>query len=577
MSLKDTMMNTIIIKNLKKHGKEKIARFDAASLRAVEENKALMMRILHDCKDTEYGKKYHFADIRNVDDYRKNVPMTTYSDYEEYIDRMTVHGEKNLLSAYPVVYYASTSGTSGSPKKIPVSDHSLELFRELETAFKIGIGDEYCRNALHRPCNIGKALVLLSFSKTMLPDGTPFGSISAAALDEKSLELMKYFITTPKEAVISKENVNLNYINARYGIAEPNVTILTTAYIPAMVDLMNYIKKEWKMLVDDIRNGTIDSSITMPDELRRTLTARLRPNPQRADELTREFEKGFDSTIMRRIWPNLDFIASIWAGNFRLYARKLQEFSGRSIPYFTASYVSSEGIFAVARHPFDQSYNLIPYSCFFEFIPQDGERYKEDDENPQTVLMDELEEGKEYEVVITNQSGFYRYRMGDVVRVTGFYNETPQVEFKFRKKNVVSIAGEKFTEDHLLTSIREFERRSDVRVTDYCMYPDRDCAPGRYVVLIEPDTDVDPARVEEYADILSEEFTRASTSYAHYVHGGNMGRPKVIFLQKETFQLQRELKMYRFGLSENQLKTVRVLTTPEQIKFFTTLKECESK
>lgn len=48
--------------------------------------------------------------------------MTTYADYEEYINRMKEDGERNLLSSYPVVYYASTSGTSGSPKKIPVTD-----------------------------------------------------------------------------------------------------------------------------------------------------------------------------------------------------------------------------------------------------------------------------------------------------------------------------------------------------------------------------------------------------------------------------------------------------------------------
>ncbi|MDO4403570.1 MAG: GH3 auxin-responsive promoter family protein, partial [Atopobiaceae bacterium] len=150
-------------------------------------------------------------------------------------------------------------------------------------------------------------------------------------------------------------------------------------------------------------------------------------------------------------------------------ARRQQEYSGRSIPYYTMSYVSSEGIFGVARHPHDQCHVMLPKSCFFEFIPVVNG--KNDDEAPdaKTVLLNEVQEGKDYELVITNQSGFYRYRMGDVIRVIGFYNESPMVTFKYRKKNIVSIAGEKFTEDHLLSAVRSFERKTGINVIDFCM------------------------------------------------------------------------------------------------------------
>jgi hypothetical protein len=203
----------------------------------------------------------------------------------------------------------------------------------------------------------------------------------------------------------------------------------------------------------------------------------------------------------------------------------------------------------------------------------DGRGAGEEKENPETLLIDEVEEGKEYELVITNQSGFYRYRMGDVIKVIGFYNESPLIVFKYRKKNIVSIAGEKFTEDHLLSAIKEFERRSEINVIDFCMYPDRESVPGRYVILIEPEEVVSKERLDECTDILSEELERASTSYAHYIAGGNMGKAKIIFLQQQVFQLHREIKMYKMGLTENQLKTARVLNTPELIKFFTSQAE----
>jgi hypothetical protein len=562
-----------VIKTAKKRGRTALRKFDDSTIHASSNNKELLKKLLNDNKETEYGKKYNFASIRNISDYQQQVPLTTYDDYETYIDRMTEHGERNLLTAYPVVFYASTSGTSGSPKKIPVTDKGLSVFQNHSATIQFAVFSEFYKNTKWKDFHNGAVFLLLSLSHEPLKDGVEFGSISSAALDEEKLKAMSYFITTPKEVLSHTQNTDLKYLHSRYALAEREISMMAGAYIPALVDIMNYIKENQKDLVSDIRNGIIGKGIRMPDELRKTLEEDLKPDPKRADELETIFSEGFNEKIMQKIWPKLQGISAIWAGNFSMYARKLQQFSGRSIPYYTNTYVSSEGVFGIARHPFDQCYAMIPESCFYEFIPMDGKAGSDEENNPQTLLIDEVEEGKEYELVITNQSGFYRYRMGDVIRVVGFYNESPLVVFKYRKKNIVSIAGEKFTEDHLLSAIREFERRTDISIIDYCMYPDREAEPGRYVIIIEPNEKVPAEKLEECKKVLAEELTRASTSYAHYVHGGNMGEPEIIFLQSQTFQLQREMKMYKTGLTENQLKTVRVLTTKEQIGFFNALKE----
>ena len=567
------IIRKIVIKTAKKRGRTALRKFDDSTIHASSNNKELLKKLLNDNKETEYGKKYNFASIRNISDYQQQVPLTTYDDYETYIDRMTEHGERNLLTAYPVVFYASTSGTSGSPKKIPVTDKGLSVFQNHSATIQFAVFSEFYKNTKWKDFHNGAIFLLLSLSHEPLKDGVEFGSISSAALDEEKLKAMSYFITTPKEVLSHTQNTDLKYLHSRYALAEREISLMAGAYIPALVDIMNYIKENQKDLVSDIRNGTIGKGIRMPDELRKTLEEDLKPDPKRADELETIFSEGFNEKVMRKIWPKLQGISAIWAGNFSMYARKLQQFSGRSIPYYTNTYVSSEGVFGIARHPFDQCYAMIPESCFYEFIPMDGKAGSDEENNPQTLLIDEVEEGKEYELVITNQSGFYRYRMGDVIRVVGFYNESPLVVFKYRKKNIVSIAGEKFTEDHLLSAIREFERRTDISIIDYCMYPDREAEPGRYVIIIEPNEKVPAEKLEECKKVLAEELTRASTSYAHYVHGGNMGEPEIIFLQSQTFQLQREMKMYKTGLTENQLKTVRVLTTKEQIGFFNALKE----
>lgn len=567
-------MNEKVLAVMKKQSFEALHALDESTASAVSANKQLLYTILNDNSDTEYGKKYHFSDIKDVEEYRKMVPLTTYDDYDSYIERMTENGEENLLTAYPVVYYASTSGTSGSPKKIPVSDRGLDVFRKYASSVMLSVISEFYNNTKYEDAPTGFRMMMVSFSRNPLPCGVDFGSISAACMTDKSIELLPYIASTPREVMFCRENADLKYLHARYGLAQRDIVYFTGAYIPALLDMSNYICENWEMLVEDIRKGEINKSVQMPDDLRKTLEASLKPNPERADELEKEFKKGLGKNILKRIWPKLSAVSAIWAGNFSSYARKIQDsFTGRSIPFYTMSYASSEGIFAVARHPFDQCYCMIPGSCFFEFIPMDGKAAETEEDNPRTLLMDELEEGKEYELVITNQSGFYRYRMGDVIKVIGFYNETPMIVFKYRKKNIVSIAGEKFTEDHLLSAVREFERRSGINIIDFCMYPDRDVVPARYVILLEPEKIVPKEHLDECQSILFEELARASTSYAHYVTGGNMGKPKIVFLQQQVFALHRELKMYKMGLSENQLKTVRVLSTPELIKFFSSQAE----
>ena len=544
--------------------------FDQSTESAAKVNTQLLMTLINDSKDTEYGKKYGFSDIHDADAYREKVPLTTYSDYEGYIDRMTHGNEANLITSYPIVYYAETSGTAGKSKYIPVSDRGLEVFRKYSGGLMSSVLSEFHKTTHLQDMPDGFRFVILSMSKHSLPNGIPHGSISASSVSNDNLKVMQFFMTTPPEVMFCEENANLKYLHAFFALSERKVSIITGSYIPIILDTVNYIRDNWQMLTNDIRSGTLSNNVTIPDDLREKLSAKISPDPERADELEREFTKGFDDTILKRIWPSLSGIAAIWGGNFSSYARKLQKYSGMTIPYYTTSYVSSEGVFAAARHPYDQYYIMIPGSCFYEFIPVSSP----DDDGTKTVLIDGVQEGRDYELVITNQSGLYRYRTGDVIRVIGFYNESPMIVFKYRKKAVMSITGEKFTEDDLASAVREFERKTGISVVDFCMYPDRSTEPGRYVIIMEPDEEVPQSHMNELADIMEQVLIHASDDYSHYVSNGgsrSIGKPRLIFLQPETFQLFREVRMYKTGLSDNQLKTIRILNDPAVIIFFTGL------
>ena len=99
------------------------------SLRAREISRETLMRLIRENADTEYGRKYGFCGIRSYEDYAGKVPLSTYEDYEPYIEEMLCCGRKNLITADEVVYYAHTSGTSGASKMIPCTQRALEIGR----------------------------------------------------------------------------------------------------------------------------------------------------------------------------------------------------------------------------------------------------------------------------------------------------------------------------------------------------------------------------------------------------------------------------------------------------------------
>ena len=114
-------MSNNILQTFIAEGTRVLARMEKESLCANELSRELLMRLVRENEDTEYGRKYGFRDIHSYADYAAKVPYSGYEDYEPYIERMLCFHEKNLISSAETVYYAHTSGTSGASKLIPCS------------------------------------------------------------------------------------------------------------------------------------------------------------------------------------------------------------------------------------------------------------------------------------------------------------------------------------------------------------------------------------------------------------------------------------------------------------------------
>ncbi len=358
------------------------------------------------------------------------------------------------------------------------------------------------------------------------------------------------------------KNFNQKYLRAFYALKERDIVCLVAPFMTALVDTMYYIESNWRSLVDDIEVGRLDPAIEMDEDFRSEANSRLKHDPERAAELRAVFEKGFDEPVIPKIWPNCDYLSAIGGGGFVSYTQKMKRYSG-DIPIYFNSYGASEGPISSCLEMGKPESTVIPANGFFEFIPVD-----DDSGDPtKTLDLDELEVGCEYEIVVTNLAGFYRYRLGDVVEVAGYDGESPRLLFKYRKNQMVSIAGEKTNEAAAAWVVREFEKATGEAITDFSLYADTDDLPGRYVMFMEPEKHIPKEKLKHYRDICEEKLCIANPPYSGELNEKHLLPMKLYFLQQETYYLYRDMMMLK-GISENQIKPVRVIDTPRKEKFF---------
>ena len=524
-------------------------------------NTELLMKIVRDNKDTEYGKKYGFAEIESIEDYQRRVPITMFDDYAGYIYEMTEEGKTNLITAYPVNHYAKSSGTMGNPKRIPVSDPSLFILNKYNYLIRTAIQCDALGFGWIEPPVIN----LIEAPMSTLKNGATYGAISGkivAALGDK----LPLFMTSPVEALIPDVKTNARYLHARFALMNKSSSLAICSYISMILEMMQYIEKEWDMLVRDIEQGTIDESIKMPDEVRASLMAKIRPMPERAAELREIFEAGFDEPVMPRIWPDMVCMVGISTGGFSDYLRRLKEkYAGDGYRYLFPGVTASEGLFTTPVEMDDFRSILVPDSMFYEFIPVDT------DDPADIVTMDKLEVGRVYEIVATNLSGFYRYRVRDALKVVGMYNNTPMMEFQYRIDQSLSMTGEKTTEVALRTALEMTETELGFSVIDFSVYPDVGDT-LRYVYLIEPDSLPEGLTREAVAESLNANLCKTNAQYGDKIVRGLLQRLDVKYVQPETYLLYRDLAISK-GTASSQLKPPRILSNDIQKRFFLALLE----
>ncbi|XP_033125835.1 GH3 domain-containing protein-like [Anneissia japonica] len=525
------------------------------------QEKILFERISRD-KDTVYGKMHNFASIKSVLEFKVQHPLVRYDKVKPYVNRI-MEGEENILIAERPSILAITSGTSGRPTIIPMIKKQSSMFL-LE-------GVTICMNrmfdAYPHSKQLQKSLKIFYTPKARTsPAGIPVGPNSSSP---KNSGGMLEMYTTPLPAYDIMKEEELLYIHLLFALCDRNLGTIEANFASLIHSVFVAMELQWQQLTKDIQTGRINPSLDIPDSIRESVQKHLKPDPDRADELRSQFSQGFKG-VAKRLWPHLNVILATDTGAFDLYGRKLKAYYTYGIPIYSPLYAASEGLIGINMWPQDEDryYMLVPNSMFYEFIPiQDSGQTQ-----PETLLIDEVEEGSTYELVITNISGLYRYRFGDVVKVIRFHNQCPVVEFICRQGQLLNVRGEKTYEDLLYNVLlNTVNSWPSTQLVDYTTM-ESVMLEGKverkspfYVLFLELSTNCEISEAKK--KMLDENLCEKSFVYNSFREKGSISQMQVHVVKSGSFRRLKAYLLANTSVSANQFKVPRVLRNEEAVAF----------
>ena len=554
MNRRDFLTKVIVGLMIKK-GYLDIRSMHRNAVNARAKNEKLLFRILDRNSDTEYGRKYHFGEIRTVEDFRRMVPITDYHAYEDYIDRMVNHDETNLITSHHVVGYAQSSGTVGGRKYIPLTQPQINVYTKHTVTRMMACADKYCRRNYGRRLKPGRGLYTNHAICEYLPNGILSSNVADVAARQLGF-LYPYILSNPYKRLFTQYEAEFRYVNTRFALQDRDTMYSFSVFLKMFTDLMIYLKNHWETIVDDIEKGTVSDIANATPEVLKMLKAKIRPDPVRAAELRCEFEKGFDETIVPRIWPNMSAICGIGTSTFEQFYKLSRTMTG-DIPYDFSIYGASEGLFAAVDELNSAKQLMLVESCFYEFIPTEDES--------RILCLDELEVGKEYEIIITTQSGLYRYRCGDVIKVVDYLGECPYIQFAYRKGQLLNLAGEKTTEEHMQTAVDRIAEEAGCRILNWTVDSVITAQPCHYLLMLENNEGKDLREYTPYADKVLREI---NPRYAHFADRGVLGKVQIVNLEAGTNAAWISNREKASGASVSMIKPVRILDTDKKKAFF---------
>lgn len=498
---------------------------------------------------TAYGVD-HGLDGPSVRQAFEALPTTTYADYAPYIERIAA-GEPNVLSSEPVIYFSTTSGTTGPPKMIPVTRRKMRLSVATKgTSMGLAV-----RAGMLKPMRGPFMTIMTEHVGGATAGGLQKGAATTGGFRQLG-GISDAILSSPNEVARVPDQAASRYLHLLFGLRAQHLwTIL--AFFPATVLFaMRDLHEHAEQLLRDVADGTISPELALSAESRASLERRLRPAPERARALAKLLEQG--RFTVADIWPDIGSILTATGGAFHFYVDQLEPFLG-GVPIFSPVYSASEGTFAYGFDATRPHYLLTPAQVYLELLPVE----LMDDPQARPIPAWQAEPGRSYELVVTSLDGLLRYRVHDVVKVLEFCGQTPVIEFVERRGQVVDIVGEKTAEHHVVEAIDAASHLVDEPLVDYVLAPDTEHTPAGYVLAIEEwhgDCE-NNLKAREFVRAVDAALRRITPDYDEEVELGTLGPMSLLLLRPGAFERLRK-RLTAAGAADSQVKTPHVVPDP---------------
>lgn len=369
-------------------------RLDDITYEPMRTQEEFIMRLIRENAKTAYGHDHGFENIRNMDEFRSFVSLSTFDDYAAYIDRI-VNGERNVLTTYQTEHISE----SHNHCKIPLSRWSLQ------SCYDYSFSSGFYIAAHHGFLTDGMTLNLIDNNIDRLASGITVGNILGRLLTKREFDNDQIYVI-PIDIIKSAEQPEKLYLQALFALYQQDISLTLCDQYINMLDMLSYIEKHWPKLTDDIEKG----NVYVPSSPKRACAIR---------EIMESHHVGTE--LVTQLWPRMHCIMVYDVDSLSTSFEFLRTYCGNKVHFIFTGIGSPLGAFTTALNIDDPQTVLIPDSIFYEFKPKDSTN------DNHLLTLNQVEIGKSYELIVSTLSGFYRYKTGIDVLVVGRYHDTPTV------------------------------------------------------------------------------------------------------------------------------------------------------
>ena len=418
-----------------------------------EVQEELLLGLIRTAEKTTLGIEYGYESIKTYTTFKERVPISTYEDLQPLIERTRL-GEQNVFWNTPVKWFAKSSGTTNAKSKfIPVSNESLENCHYKGSKDLLCM---YLNNNENSGLFVGKSLRLGGSSQIYEDNNSYFGDLSAILIE--NMPIWAEFISTPSNRI----------------------------------SLMSEWETKITAIINETKNENVTSFAGVPSWMLVLLNKVL--------------EETGKSNLLE-IWPNLEvyFHGGV---NFDPYKEQYQKILPNSDFKYYEIYNASEGFFAIQdRNDSNELLLMLDYGIFYEFIPMDVFGTP----SQHAIRLSDVELNKNYAIVITTNSGLWRYMIGDTIRFTSL--NPYRIRVTGRTKHHINVFGEEFMVENTDRAIAKACQITTTEVVDYTVAPIfmKGKEKGAHEWMIEFKNN--PSDATAFAKILDETLQTLNSDY----------------------------------------------------------------